>query len=126
MTAAALAAAGATVIGTATSQPGAEGISAALGDQGRGIVLNVADPDSVAAAIKDIQGNEGSPTILVNNAGLARGLAPLHEGEIEDWEEMIDANLKGLLYVTRTVLPGMVARPACSPPRAPIWVAAKP
>jgi serine 3-dehydrogenase len=48
--------------------------------------------------------------ILVNNAGLARGLAPLHEGDVEDWEEMIDTNLKGLLYVTRAVLPGMVAR----------------
>lgn len=48
--------------------------------------------------------------ILVNNAGLARGLAPLHDGEVADWEEMIDTNLKGLLYVTRAVLPGMVAR----------------
>jgi serine 3-dehydrogenase len=48
--------------------------------------------------------------ILVNNAGLARGLAPLHEDEVTDWEEMIDTNLKGLLYVTRAVLPEMVAR----------------
>lgn len=47
--------------------------------------------------------------ILVNNAGLARGLAPLHEGKVEDWEEMIDTNVKGLLYVTRAVLPAMVA-----------------
>jgi 3-hydroxy acid dehydrogenase/malonic semialdehyde reductase len=48
--------------------------------------------------------------ILVNNAGLARGLTPLHEGEVSDWEEMIDTNIKGLLYVTRTVLPAMVDR----------------
>lgn len=48
--------------------------------------------------------------ILVNNAGLARGLTPLHEGEVSDWEEMIDTNIKGLLYVTRTVLPAMVGR----------------
>jgi serine 3-dehydrogenase len=48
--------------------------------------------------------------VLVNNAGLARGLAPLHEDEVADWEEMIDTNLKGLLYVTRAVLPGMVER----------------
>jgi serine 3-dehydrogenase len=48
--------------------------------------------------------------ILVNNAGLARGLTPLHEGEFSDWEEMIDTNIKGLLYVTRTVLPAMVDR----------------
>lgn len=48
--------------------------------------------------------------ILVNNAGLSRGLAPLHKGSLQDWEEMIDTNIKGLLYVSRTVLPGMVER----------------
>ena len=48
--------------------------------------------------------------ILVNNAGLSRGLEPLHKGSIEDWEEMIDTNINGLLYVTRAVLPGMVSR----------------
>jgi len=48
--------------------------------------------------------------ILVNNAGLARGLAPLQEGDVDHWEEMIDTNVKGLLYVTRSVLPGMVSR----------------
>ena len=48
--------------------------------------------------------------VLVNNAGLAAGLEPLHEGLIDDWERMIDTNVKGLLYVSRTVLPGMVAR----------------
>lgn len=48
--------------------------------------------------------------VLVNNAGLSRGLDKLHEGEVEDWEEMIDTNVKGLLYVTRAVVPGMVAR----------------
>jgi 3-hydroxy acid dehydrogenase / malonic semialdehyde reductase len=46
--------------------------------------------------------------ILVNNAGLSRGLAKIYEGSVQDWEEMIDTNIKGLLYVTRTVLPGMV------------------
>ncbi len=48
--------------------------------------------------------------ILVNNAGLAVGLNPLQEGEIDDWERMIDTNIKGLLYVTRVVLPGMTNR----------------
>ena len=48
--------------------------------------------------------------VLVNNAGLSRGLDKLHEGEVQDWEEMIDTNVKGLLYVTRAVVPGMVAR----------------
>lgn len=48
--------------------------------------------------------------ILINNAGLSRGLDKLHEGSIDDWEEMIDTNVKGLLYVSRTVVPGMVSR----------------
>ena len=46
--------------------------------------------------------------VLVNNAGLASGLAPLHEGDIEDWEKMIDTNVKGLLYITRELAPRMV------------------
>jgi 3-hydroxy acid dehydrogenase/malonic semialdehyde reductase len=48
--------------------------------------------------------------ILINNAGLSRGLDKLHEGSIDDWEEMIDTNVKGLLYVSRAIVPGMVAR----------------
>jgi 3-hydroxy acid dehydrogenase/malonic semialdehyde reductase len=47
--------------------------------------------------------------VLVNNAGLARGLGKIHEGDIDDWEEMIDTNIKGLLYLTRNVVPLMVA-----------------
>jgi len=48
--------------------------------------------------------------VLVNNAGLAVGLSPIHEGILDDWERMINTNIKGLLYVTRTVVPGMVKR----------------
>ena len=48
--------------------------------------------------------------VLVNNAGLAKGFSPIHEGRIEDWETMIDTNLKGLLYITRLISPGMVER----------------
>ena len=48
--------------------------------------------------------------VLVNNAGLSRGLDKLHQGLISDWDEMIDTNFKGLLYVSRAVIPGMVAR----------------
>jgi serine 3-dehydrogenase len=48
--------------------------------------------------------------VLVNNAGLARGLAKLHEGLIDDWDEMIDTNVKGLLYISRKIIPGMVER----------------
>ncbi len=48
--------------------------------------------------------------VLVNNAGLAAGMSAIHEGDIDDWETMIDTNVKGLLYVSRTVLPWMIAR----------------
>jgi len=48
--------------------------------------------------------------VLVNNAGLASGLSPLHEGDVDDWEKMIDTNVKGLLYITREIAPRMVAR----------------
>jgi NADP-dependent 3-hydroxy acid dehydrogenase YdfG len=47
---------------------------------------------------------------LINNAGLASGLGNLHEGDVEDWEKMIDTNVKGLLYISRIILPGMVER----------------
>jgi len=47
---------------------------------------------------------------LINNAGLAKGLAPIHEGDLAHWDAMIDTNIKGLLYVTRCIAPGMVAR----------------
>ncbi|HHQ47803.1 MAG TPA: SDR family NAD(P)-dependent oxidoreductase, partial [Acidobacteria bacterium] len=57
-----------------------------------------------------LDGGWSNIAILVNNAGLARGLAPIHRGDPEDWEEMIDTNLRGLLNVTRAVLPGMVQR----------------
>jgi len=46
--------------------------------------------------------------ILINNAGLAKGFAPIHKGKVDDWEQMIDTNIKGLLYITRLVSPGMV------------------
>lgn len=72
--------------------------------------LDVRDRDKVARLIAQLP-NEWRPIeVLVNNAGLSRGLDKLYEGAIEDWEEMIDTNVKGLLYVTRAVVPGMVAR----------------
>src|SRR5210317_2497075 len=105
--AAALAAAGARVVGTATSQGGADGISAALGDKGRGIVLNIADQDSVNAAIKDIQANEGSPTILVNNAGITRDNLLMRMKQ-EEWDDVIATNLTGTFSVSKACLRGMM------------------
>jgi len=72
--------------------------------------LDVRDERAVARALAALPEEWSAIDVLINNAGLSRGLAKLHEGELADWEEMIDTNVKGLLYVTRAVLPGMVAR----------------
>lgn len=103
----ALAAAGATVIGTATSQRGADGITETLAGQGRGIVLNVADHDSVQIAIKDIQANEGSPSILVNNAGITKDNLLVRMKQ-EEWDDVIATNLTGLYRVSKACLRGMM------------------
>ena len=105
--AAALIEAGATVVGTATSQGGADGISAALGDRGRGVVLDVADDASVAAAVKDIQGNEGNPTVLVNNAGITRDNL-LMRMKRDEWDDVIATNLSGMYSVSKACLRGMM------------------
>jgi len=105
--AAALAAAGATVVGTATSEGGAQGISDALGDSGRGVVLNIADHESVAAAMKDIQGAEGTPTILVNNAGITRDNILMRMKD-EEWDDVISTNLSGVFRLSKACLRGMM------------------
>jgi 3-hydroxy acid dehydrogenase/malonic semialdehyde reductase len=72
--------------------------------------LDVQKRVEVEAAIAGLPAEWREIDVLVNNAGLSRGLAKLHEDDPENWEEMIDTNVKGLLYVTRSVVPGMVAR----------------
>ncbi len=74
------------------------------------VVLDVRSRASVELALSNLPPSWEAVDILINNAGLSRGLDKLHEGSIEDWEEMIDTNVKGLLYVTRELLPGMVSR----------------
>ena len=74
------------------------------------IDLDVRDRRAVQNAIDGLPPEWAEIDILVNNAGLSRGLDKLYMGKIEDWEEMIDTNVKGLLYVTRAVVPGMVVR----------------
>lgn len=72
--------------------------------------LDVTDRDAVFAYVERLVDAELVPDILVNNAGKGRGLDTLQEGSTEHWDEMIDTNVKGLLYVTRAVLPHMVER----------------
>jgi NADP-dependent 3-hydroxy acid dehydrogenase YdfG len=72
--------------------------------------FDVRNRSEVESAINGMSGEWKKIDILVNNAGLAAGLSHIDEGDYEDWERMIDTNLKGLLYVTRAVVPLMVAR----------------
>lgn len=74
------------------------------------IELDVRKQKMVKQAIGSLDESWSDIDILINNAGLARGLSKLHEGELSDWEEMIDTNVKGLLYVSREIIPGMVKR----------------
>jgi NADP-dependent 3-hydroxy acid dehydrogenase YdfG len=74
------------------------------------IQLDVRGRAAVQLAIGALPPEWAEIDILINNAGLSRGLEKLYEGAIEDWEEMIDTNVKGLLYVSRAVVPGMVER----------------
>jgi serine 3-dehydrogenase len=72
--------------------------------------LDVCDRSAVQSAVDNLPTAWLGVDILVNNAGLSRGLDKLHEADIQDWEEMIDTNIKGLLYMTRAIVPGMVSR----------------
>lgn len=74
------------------------------------IELDVRDSKAVVLAFNKLPDEWQQIDVLVNNAGLSRGLDKLQDGRIDDWDEMIDTNVKGLLYVTRAVLPGMIAR----------------
>ncbi len=76
----------------------------------RTLCFDVREREKVEQAFSGLENDWRHIDILLNNAGLSRGLSKLHEGSIQDWEEMIDTNVKGLLYVTRSVLPGMVSR----------------
>src|SRR5208283_6078691 len=72
--------------------------------------LDVRHHHAVQRVIDELPDEWAAIDVLVNNAGLSRGMDKLYTGKIEDWEEMIDTNIKGLLYVTRSVVPGMVVR----------------
>jgi serine 3-dehydrogenase len=72
--------------------------------------LDIRSNTDVERLFHDIPEKFSRIDVLVNNAGLSRGLDPVTSGKLEDWEEMIDTNVKGLLYVTRMALPGMISR----------------
>jgi 3-oxoacyl-[acyl-carrier protein] reductase len=101
---------GMTVIGTATSETGAQAISAWLQEEklkGRGLVLNVADPASVDAVLKDIEGKEGSVSVLVNNAGITRDNLLLRM-KADEWDDIMSTNLGSVFRLSKAVLRGMM------------------
>lgn len=72
--------------------------------------LDVCDRSQVTASLQSLPAEWATVDVLINNAGLSRGLDKLYEGTVQDWEEMIDTNIKGLLYMTRLIVPSMVSR----------------
>ncbi|MBR6250643.1 MAG: SDR family NAD(P)-dependent oxidoreductase [Bacteroidales bacterium] len=82
----------------------------ALGTQVFTLIFDVRDKDAAQKSIEQLPAEWQNIDVLVNNAGLALGLEPEYEGSFDDWETMIDTNIKGLLTMTRLVVPGMVAR----------------
>jgi 3-oxoacyl-[acyl-carrier protein] reductase len=100
---------GATVVGTATSEAGAEKITAALsaaGVSGAGMCLNVTDSESVSAVIAAINEQYGVPTILVNNAGITRDNLLMRMKD-EEWQSIIDTNLSSIFRMSKACLRGM-------------------
>ncbi|WP_163931201.1 3-oxoacyl-ACP reductase FabG [Paraferrimonas sp. SM1919] len=104
-----LVAAGATVIGTATSERGAEAIDAYLGDNGFGMVLNVTDTDSIEALFANIKEKTTGVDILVNNAGITRDNLMMRMKD-DEWESIIDTNLTSVFKLTKQVLRGMMKK----------------
>jgi len=74
------------------------------------LTFDIRDQEALKLACGKLRGKWAHIDVLVNNAGLAAGLSPIHEGDVDDWEQMIDTNIKGLLYITRIIAPGMVKR----------------
>jgi 3-hydroxy acid dehydrogenase/malonic semialdehyde reductase len=88
----------------------AKKLSGETGVKVKCIELDVRDKKKVYEVASSLDGEWENIDILINNAGLAKGFDKIYEGKTDDWEEMIDTNIKGLLYVTRQLLPLMVAR----------------
>jgi len=112
----ALAQSGAQVVGTATSASGAEHISAhfqSAGLTGRGVALDVTDSDQVSQVLAEMSAQEGTPTLLVNNAGITRDNLAMRMSD-DDWDAVINTNLSSVFRMSRGVLRGMMkARQGC-------------
>ncbi|GJH43718.1 3-oxoacyl-ACP reductase FabG [Pasteurella canis] len=100
---------GALVIGTATSEKGAESISAYLGEKGKGLVLNVSDPTSIDATLEKIKADFGDIEILVNNAGITRDNLLMRMKD-EEWFDIMQTNLTSVYYLSKAMLRSMMKK----------------
>ncbi|MDB5988441.1 MAG: family NAD(P)-dependent oxidoreductase [Nevskia sp.] len=103
-------AAGAKVVGSGRRADRLQALHAELGGNLLPLPLDVRDRAAVEASIAGLPPEFAEVDVLVNNAGLARGLELAPKADLDDWDVMVDTNIKGLLYCTRALLPGMVAR----------------
>jgi 3-hydroxy acid dehydrogenase / malonic semialdehyde reductase len=101
---------GARVILAARRRERLEELTRELGEKALALPLDVSDREAVTRATSELPEAFREVSVLVNNAGCALGLEPAHQASLDDWDTMVDANIKGLLYLTRALLPGMVAR----------------
>jgi 3-hydroxy acid dehydrogenase/malonic semialdehyde reductase len=102
--------AGARIIAAARRADRLKDLAAELGPRVLPVTLDVRDRSAVAQTVAGLPREFARVDVLVNNAGLALGLNPAQDADLDDWEQMIDTNCKGLVYCTRAILPGMVAR----------------
>ncbi|MCC8366201.1 MULTISPECIES: 3-oxoacyl-ACP reductase FabG [Xenorhabdus] len=100
---------GARVIGTATSENGAEAISAYLGDKGKGFVLNVTDSESIEQALSNIRAEFGEIDILVNNAGITRDNLLMRMKD-DEWQGIVDTNLSSIFRLSKAVMRSMMKK----------------
>ncbi|OIN04355.1 3-oxoacyl-ACP reductase FabG [Oceanisphaera psychrotolerans] len=100
---------GATVIGTATSEKGAEAISAYLGDNGAGLVLNVTDTESMNQLLDTIKQRYGDIDVLVNNAGITRDNLMMRMKD-DEWQDILDTNLTSVFRLSKAVLRAMMKK----------------
>ncbi|MEN5015412.1 bifunctional NADP-dependent 3-hydroxy acid dehydrogenase/3-hydroxypropionate dehydrogenase YdfG [Erwinia sp. Eh17-17] len=98
------------VIATGRRQERLDALKQEFGDSIYTLVLDVRDRDGINTQLASLPAEWRDIDILVNNAGLALGIEPAQRASLEDWEDMIDTNNKGLVYMTRALLPAMVAR----------------
>ncbi|WP_164019810.1 SDR family NAD(P)-dependent oxidoreductase [Pyxidicoccus trucidator] len=101
---------GARVIATGRRTERLEAMRAELGERLLPVTLDITDREAVERAVRALPAEFAEVDVLVNNAGLALGLDLAQSARVEDWDTMVDTNVKGLLYCTHAVLPGMVAR----------------